>query len=52
MPKTQNFPVKTNHVVHGSGPYWYQIGNKTCYVPKVDKLSVEKDRLGCVIFSM
>ena len=26
----------------GSGPNWYQIGNKTWYIPKVSKFSVEK----------
>ena len=29
----------------GSGLNWYQIGNKTCYIPKVSKCSVEK---GCL----
>ena len=26
----------------GLGPNWYQIGNKTCYIPKVRKFYVEK----------
>ena len=26
----------------GSGPNWYQIGNKTCDITKVSKLHVEK----------
>ena len=26
----------------GLGPNWYQIGNKTCYIPKVNKFYVEK----------
>ena len=25
-----------------SGPNWYQIGKKTCYIPKVSKFSVER----------
>ena len=29
----------------GSGPNWYQIGNKTHYTPKVCKFYVEKRRL-------
>ena len=29
----------------GSGPNWYQTGNKTCYVPKVGKFRVEKGYL-------
>ena len=24
-----------------SGPNWYQIGNKTCYIPKAGKFYVE-----------
>ena len=27
----------------GSGPNWYQIGNKACYIPKVSKFYVEKN---------
>ena len=26
----------------GSGPNWYQIGKRTCYIPKVSKFYVEK----------
>ena len=27
------------------GPHWYKIGNKACYIPKVDKFYVEKEYL-------
>ena len=30
----------------GLGPNWYQIGNRTCYIPKVRKIYVEKDIYG------
>ena len=26
----------------GLGPNWYQIGNKSCYMPKVSKFYIEK----------
>ena len=29
----------------GLGPYWYKIGNKTCYIPKVSKFYVGKGNL-------
>ena len=29
----------------GLGPKYYQVGNKTCYIPKVRKVCVEK---GCL----
>ena len=27
----------------GSGRNWYQIGNNTCYIPKLSDFSVEKE---------
>ena len=40
----------------GSGPICYQIGNKTCFIPKVSKFYVEKryfvNSLESVIFGM
>ena len=29
----------------GLGPYWYQIGNKTCYIPKDIKFYVKEEYL-------
>ena len=45
-----------NQVYMRSRPNWYQIGRKTCYIPKVSKFSEEKgyrgNRLESVIFAM
>lgn len=29
----------------GSGPNWFQIGNKMCYIPKISKFYIEKEYL-------
>ena len=39
----------------GSGPNWYEIGSKSCYIAKVSKFYVEKEyvnRLKSVFLGM
>ena len=39
------FVSNQRKVVHGIGPNWYQVGTKTCHIPKVCKFYVEKEYL-------
>ena len=36
---------KKSILIHKIGPNWYQIGNKSCYMPQVNNFSVEKGHL-------